>query len=114
MDFFQTELMQTDRKLLARIVLREGDRFPKLAEFYHREVVAKILAFVTQAAMRAERDGRLRSGAYARYPQLIMAPMVFALVWDMQFGGFAPLDVPGLLGAHFEALFGAAARDTTS
>jgi hypothetical protein len=101
--------LATDRRLVAQIVLKEAGRFPDLAAFYHREVITKILAFVGDAAHRAERDGLLRSGAYARFPQLVVAPLLFALTWDAQFGRFAPLDVPGLLAAHFEALFGAGA-----
>jgi AcrR family transcriptional regulator len=113
MDIFQTEVMQTHRKLVAQIILREGGRFPVIAEFWHREVVTKILAYVADATRRAERDGLLRSSAYARFPQLVMAPMLVALVWDSQFAKFAPLDISGLLDAHFEALFGPdAARKT--
>jgi AcrR family transcriptional regulator len=113
MEFFRSEVLQTSRKLVAQIILREGGRFPEIAEFWHREVVSKILAYVADAARRAERDGLLRSSAYARFPQLVMAPMLFALVWDSQFAKFAPLDVHGLLGAHFEALFGADASRKT-
>lgn len=115
MEFFRAEVMQTNRRLVAQIILREGGRFPEIAAFWHREVVTKILAYVADAVLRAERDGLLRSSAYARFPQLVMAPMLFALVWDTQFAKFAPLDISGLLGAHFEALFGAdASRDNQS
>jgi AcrR family transcriptional regulator len=113
LDFFQQEVMQTNRKRVAQIILREGGRFPEIAEFWHREVISKVLAYVADAVSRAARDGLLRSPAYARRPQLVMAPMLLALVWDSHFSRFAPLDVAGLLDAHFEALFGAdAARET--
>jgi len=113
MDFFQTEVMQTNRKLVAQIILRESGRVPEIAAFWHREVVTKIVAYVADATRRAERRGLLRTSAYARFPQLVMAPMLVALVWDAQFAKFAPLDISDLLDAHFEALFGAdAARKT--
>ena len=57
--FFLDEVLATDRKLVAQIVLREAGRFPEIARFYHREVIARILGFVTDAAQRAERDGLL-------------------------------------------------------
>ena len=56
---------------------------------------------------RANAEGALRSDAYAKFPQLVAAPLVFALVWDAMFAKIAPLDVEGLLAAHQEALFGA-------
>jgi AcrR family transcriptional regulator len=106
MEFFRREVLGTQRRLIAQVLVKEAGRFPALAEFHHREVVSKILAFVSEAMARAEREGVLRSSAYARFPHLVMAPMLFALVWDAAFSKFAPLDVEGLLGAHREALFG--------
>ena len=86
--------------------MKEASRFPEIAEFYHREVVGKLLAFIGAAAERARREGYLRSDAYARFPQLMITPLLFALLWDANFSRFAPLDAEGLLAAHFEALFG--------
>jgi len=39
-DLFRTEVLGTDRKLLLRLIIAEGARFPAIAEFYYREVVA--------------------------------------------------------------------------
>jgi hypothetical protein len=40
----------------------------------------------------------------ARFPQLIMAPLLLAVIWDGLFSRIDPLDAAGLLRAHREAL----------
>ena len=47
-DLFVNEIYGTRRKDVIRLIIAEGPRFPKLAEFYYREVIARVLA-----AMRA-------------------------------------------------------------
>ncbi len=106
MTLFRNEVLGTKHRLIGQIFLKEGGRFPELAAFDHREVVGKLLAFVGEGAARAERQGVLRSSAYARFPQLVIAPMMLALVWDAIFSKAAPLDVEALLAAHLEAMFG--------
>ena len=105
-EFFRKEVLGTKRRLIAQIIIKEAGRFPELAAFHHREVLSKLLALVGQLAARAEREGALRSSAYARFPQLIIAPMMLTLVWDATFSKVAPLDVEALLAAHGEAMFG--------
>ena len=38
---FQAEVLGTKRKLLLRLIISEGPRFPALAELYYREVVSR-------------------------------------------------------------------------
>ncbi len=108
--FFRSEVLGTQRKLIVQLILKEAGHFPEIAEFHYREFIAKALPLLGETVARAQRQGALRSQAYARFPQLVAAPLLFALVWDSLFGKIAPLDVEALLAAHHEALFGA---DTT-
>jgi len=103
---FETEVLGTERKLLLRLIIAEGPRFPALAEFYHREVVSRGLAHVRALAARAAASGELPTDAAARFPQLLVAPLLLAVIWDALFGRIAPLDVGGLLRAHQQVLAG--------
>ena len=103
-------MLGTNRKLVAQIILKDAPRFPEIAEFWHREVLSKMIDRIGDGLRRAQRDGLLRSDAYAKFPQLAMAPILLSLVWDANFSRFAPLDYRALLTAHFEALFGPAAE----
>ena len=61
-------------------------------------------------AERAARQGEFASDAPARFPQLIVAPLLLAVIWDGLFAKIDPLDVGGLLRAHRELLTGKARK----
>lgn len=109
---FQKEVLGTKRKLILRLIIAEGPRFPALAEFYYREVVSQGLALMRAVARNAVASGEFTSDAAARFPQLIVAPLLMAAIWDGMFSKIDPLDVPGLLEAHRELLTGSAGRPT--
>ena len=110
---FQKEVLGTDRKLLLRLIISEGPRFPALAEFYYREVVSQGLELMRTVAQNAVASGEFTSDAAARFPQLIVAPLLMAAIWDGMFSRLDPLDVPGLLQAHRELLTGRPQRSAS-
>jgi AcrR family transcriptional regulator len=103
---FETEVLGTKRKLLLRLIISEGPRIPTIAEVYYREVVSRGLAMMRTLAERAARQGEFATDAPARFPQLIVAPLLVALIWDGLFAKIDPLDVSRLLTAHAEVLAG--------
>ena len=103
---FEREVLGTDRKLLLRLIMTEGPRFPAIAEFYHREVVSHGLAVMRALAARAAAEGDFATDGPARYPQLIVAPLLMAVLWDGLFARLEPLDVTQLLRAHRQVLAG--------
>jgi AcrR family transcriptional regulator len=107
---FRQEVLGTNRKLLLRLIISEGPRFPALAEFYYREIVSRGLHLVRTVARKGVGDGELASDAIARFPQLLIAPLLMAVVWDALFSRLDPLDVEGLLAAHRELLTGKPVR----
>jgi len=101
---FVQEIYATRRRDLARLVITEGARFPAIAEFYYREVVERAIAALRALVERAIARGELRHDALARFPQLIAAPGVVAILWAGLFERFAPLDVAAMLRAHIDLL----------
>ena len=78
---------------MIRLVLTEGPRFPKLAEFYYREVIARVMAAIRGMLRRAVERGELKTDALVRFPQLLAAPGLVAIIWSGLFDRFEPLDV---------------------
>jgi len=105
-EVFVREVYGTRRKDIIRLVLSEGPRFPKLADFYYREVLSKIMAAVRTLLRRAKERGELRSDAVIAFPQLIGAPGIVAILWSAMFDRHDPLDVRALMRAHLDLLFG--------
>jgi AcrR family transcriptional regulator len=105
-DMFVREIFGTRRKDVIRLIITEGQRFPKLAEVYYREVIGHVVPVVRALMARAAARGELPNDSLARFPQLLVAPALVALVWNGLFNRFAPLDVRELLRAHIAVLFG--------
>ena len=103
---FVREVLGSDRKLLLRLLITEGGRFPRLVAFYHAEIVTPGLATMRALMVRAVERGEIADDAPARPPPLVMAPLPLAIVWDMLFDRLAPLDTEGLIDAHVALLVG--------
>jgi AcrR family transcriptional regulator len=107
-DAFMSQVYVTRRKDVIRLILAEGHRFPKLAEFYYREVLSHVISALRDRLRRAREQGEISSDAMVRFPQLLAAPVVVAIIWDALFERFEPLDVRAMLRAHFDLVLGAA------
>ena len=103
-DMFVREVYETRRKDVIRLMLTEGRRFPKLAEFYYREVLAHIIDAVRGTLRRAAERGEV-SEAVVEFPQIIVAPGLIAIIWSGMFDAYEPLDVRAMMKAHLELLF---------
>jgi AcrR family transcriptional regulator len=105
-EVFVREIYETHRKDVIRLIITEGPRFPKLAEFYYREVAARVMAAIRGLVHRAIERGELGRDTLEHYPQLLAAPGLVAILWNSLFGRFEPLDVRALMHAHFDLIFG--------
>jgi hypothetical protein len=103
-DLFVNEIYGTRRKDVVRLMIAEGRRFPKLAEFYYREVLARIIAAVRALLTRAVERGEAPE-ELAQFPQIIAAPGLVAIIWNGLFERFEPLDVRAMMKAHVDLLF---------
>ena len=103
-DLFVREVYETRRKDVIRLMLSEGRRFPKLAEFYYREVLARVITAVRALLRRAAARGEVPQGL-VDFPQIIVAPGLVAIIWSGLFERFEPLDVRAMMKAHVELLF---------
>jgi AcrR family transcriptional regulator len=104
-DLFVREVYGTKRRAVLRLVMTEGPRFPKLAEFHYRTVVERAMTALRALLERAAERGELKHDALMRFPQLVIAPGIVAIIWSGLFDRFAPLDVAAMMRAHLDILF---------
>ncbi|HEY4140712.1 MAG TPA: TetR/AcrR family transcriptional regulator [Pseudolabrys sp.] len=102
-DVFVREVYETRRKDVVRLMITEGRRFPKIAEFYYREVLSHIIAAVRAILRRAAERGEV-SPALVDFPQILVAPGLVAIIWSGLFERFEPLDVRAMMKTHVELL----------
>src|SRR5512139_2941063 len=102
-ELFVIEVYETRRKDVVRLMISEGRRFPKLAEFYYREVLSRIIAAVRSLLRRAAARGEVPEDL-ADFPQIIAAPGLVAIIWSGLFERFEPLDVRRMMKTHLDLL----------
>jgi AcrR family transcriptional regulator len=103
---FLREVAGTRRGDLVRLIVAEGPRFPAVADFYYREVVSKGIAGMRALIELGIARGEIREKNLARFPQILVAPALIAVIWQSLFARHAPLDAQAMLRVHLDLIFG--------
>jgi AcrR family transcriptional regulator len=103
---FIQEVANTRRGEIVRLVVAEGPRFPSIADFYYREVVSRGLAGMRALIELAVARGEIKQKDLARFPQLLVAPAIVAVIWQSLFSKHAPLDANEMFRTHLDLIFG--------
>lgn len=103
---FIREISTSRRGDLVRLVVAEGPRFPAIADFYYREVVSKGLAGMRAMIELGIARGEIANKGLAKYPQLLVAPAIIAVIWQSLFARHAPLDAIEMFRTHLDLIFG--------
>ena len=102
---FAREIFTSHRKDVIRLVLTEGARFPAISEFYYREVVEKVMKVLRTLAQRAVERGELPNDSLVRFPQLLGAPGIVAIIWSGLFDRWVKIDVEDFMRAYLDLIF---------
>src|ERR1700720_1469431 len=89
---FVAEVASTKRGEIVRLIVAEGPRFPAVADFYYREVVSRGLAGMRALIELGVARGEIQQKDLARFPQIVVAPALIAVIWQSLFSKHAPLD----------------------
>jgi len=96
----------SDRVVLPRLVLAEAANFPKLAEFWRREVIDSGIWLRSGIIRRGIERGEFREIEPQHAARLCVAPMLIIMLWRTTFAQFdeTPYDYQGLIEAHLQTL----------
>jgi AcrR family transcriptional regulator len=103
---FIQEVAGTRRGDIVRLIVAEGPRFPDVADFYYREVVSRGLAGMRALIEFGISSGEIQQKNLARFPQLLVAPAIVAVIWQSLFSKHAPLDAIEMFRTHLDLIFG--------
>ena len=103
---FIQEVASTRRGDIVRLIVAEGPRFPSIADFYYREVVSRGLAGMRALIELAVSRGEIQQKNLARFPQILVAPAIIAVIWQSLFSKHAPLDAIEMFRVHLDLIFG--------
>jgi len=87
---------------IVRMLIAEGSRFPQLADIYHREVIGRGLNRIRRVLKKGVATGEFRQTKAAQFPQILVAPGVLAIVWQLLHGERHRLDLDAYSKAHLE------------
>ncbi len=97
-----TKLVHGDLQILMRIIITEGRHFPELTQLYFDEGVSKGQVIIQRIVERGIERGEIRNDAAAQMPNIILAPAIMAVIWNMTFGKIQPMDPQDFLEAHID------------
>ena len=103
---FIQEVGATRRADIIRLIIAEGPRFPAVADFYYREVISRGLAAMRALIQIGVARGEISQKQLERFPQIVVAPAIVAIVWKSLFERHAPLDANEMLRVHLDLIFG--------
>jgi AcrR family transcriptional regulator len=103
---FIQEIAKTRRGDIVRVIVAEGPRFPAIADFYYREVVSRGLTGMRALIEAGIARGEIKNKNLAKYPQIVVAPAMIAVIWQSLFARHAPLDAIEMFRTHLDLIFG--------
>jgi AcrR family transcriptional regulator len=103
---FIHEIVSSRRGDIVRLIVAEGPRFPAIADFYYREVVSKGLAGMRMMIELGIARGEIKNANLAKFPQIMVAPAMIAVIWQSLFAKHAPLDAVEMFRTHLDLIFG--------
>jgi AcrR family transcriptional regulator len=103
---FIQEVAGTRRGDIVRLIIAEGPRFPGIADFYYREVISRGLAGMRALIELAIVRGEVKQPELARFPQIVVAPAIVAVIWKSLFEKHSPLDAIEMFRVHLDLIFG--------
>lgn len=104
-------LFDPDVELLARIIICEGRRFPAVAELYHRMLVNKGRDLLHRIVERGLARGDLLPSPLYATPEVLISPVIMAIVWHMIFDRLDPIAPQRFLEAHLDLVEKALGRN---
>ena len=99
---FASSLPKSPAKILVRLMIAEGPKHPDLIAWYWDNVVSQALAALHSLIERGVDNGEFRESALNEFPQLLVTPVLFSVVWLNIFQPHSSLDTDRFIEAHVE------------
>ena len=99
---FAQSIPKSPARILVRLLVSEGPRHPDLVAWYWENVVSRGLEALRTLLVKGVRSGEFRPSALDNFPHLLVAPVVFSMLWKQLFEDQATLDTDRMIAQHIE------------
>lgn len=99
---FARSLPNSPAKILIRLMIAEGPKHPDLIAWYWDNVVSRALDALRTLIKRGVANGEFHESALNEFPQLLVTPVFFSVIWMIIFQPHSNLDTDRFIEAHVE------------
>ena len=101
---FARALPGSPARIIVRLMVAEGYKHPDLTAYYWENVVNVGMSAITRLIGRGVKNGEFRPSALDAFPQLLISPVLFALLWTIVFNEQQNLDTDAFLESHIDII----------
>jgi AcrR family transcriptional regulator len=109
---FAKSLPNSPARVLVRLMIAEGPKHPDLVEWYWNNVVSRALAALRSLIKKGVDSGEFRESALGEFPQLLVTPIFFSMIFTMVFKKQMNLDTDRFIEAHVEMVLDSIRAET--
>jgi AcrR family transcriptional regulator len=101
---FAQQIPKSPARILVRLMIAEGHKHPDLTAYYWDNVVSHGLAALNMVVERGVNNGEFEPSALDKFPQLLISPVMFSVIWSLIFHSQQTLDTDAMLEAHIDMI----------
>lgn len=110
---FAKQIPRSPARKLVRLMVAEGPKHPDLVAYYWENVVVHGLNAMRTLIERGVKSGEFRKSALDEFPQMLIMPVLFSVVWSGVFGKQHPLDTDRFIESHLDIMLSSALRGSS-
>jgi AcrR family transcriptional regulator len=99
---FARQMPKSPARVLVRLLIAEGPKYPDLTAWYWENVVAHGLAALRKLIERGVENGEFRHSALDEFPHLLISPVLLSIAWSLVFHPQHKLDTDRFIEAHID------------
>jgi len=109
---FACSIPKSPARILLKLMVAEGPKHPDLIAWYWEHVVSRGVTALRMLIQRGVKNGEFHASALDEYPQLLVTPIFFSLLWTLLFQPHSELDTDQFISAHVDMVLTSIKADT--
>ncbi len=109
---FACFIPKSPARILLKLMVAEGPKHPELIAWYWEHVVSRGINALRILIQRGVNNGEFRESALDEFPQLLVTPIFFSLLWTLLFQPHSALDTDQFIGAHVDMVLSSIKAET--
>jgi AcrR family transcriptional regulator len=99
---FARSLPNSPARILVRLMIAEGPKHPDLVAWYWDNVVSRAINALRTLIDKGVANGEFRESPLNEFPQLLVTPVFFSMIWTIVFKSQMKLDTDRFIEAHVD------------